>query len=223
VQAATAAEGNQWKIARIAPAFDGDHANGALHVGVGHAYDALRGRNAIEPQRARHPVDGRRGARHIDGHLARQKLIGCDTAQHHMRVGHRRQVACAIAGRAGVGACAFRADAQETALIDARNGPSARADGVNIEHRHAHRKSIHRGLGCQAELAVPQAHIGGSPTHIERERTLETTRAGRFRRADYATRGTGKNGAHRVTPRLRHGDKSAVRLQNRDAVPGAAA
>jgi len=34
---------------------------------------------------------------------------------------------------------------------------------------------------------------------------------------------TGKNGAHSVTPRLRHGDEPSVRLQNADATPAAAA
>src|SRR5258708_31073501 len=72
-------------------------------------------------------------------------------------------------------------------------------------------------------MAVPEAHIGGGSAHIERERALETAPASGFRSADYATRGTGKNGAHGVTPRFGHGDESAVRLQNGDAVPAATA
>src|SRR5215472_9371553 len=53
-----------------------------------------------------------------------------------MRVGDGGFIAESIASRTGIGTCAFRADAQQTAFIDAGDRASAGAYGVNIEQSH---------------------------------------------------------------------------------------
>ena len=85
-------------------------------------------------------IHGRGGARGIEMHLAADELVRGDAAQHDVRVGNRGPVAFAIAGRAGIGARALRTHAQQAAFIHARDGAAARADGMDIEHRHAHRE-----------------------------------------------------------------------------------
>ena len=73
--------------------------------------------------------------RRIQMHLAADQLIRRDAPQHDVRVRHRGPVALAVAGRPGIGARALRTYAQQSAFIHARDGPAARADGVDIEHR----------------------------------------------------------------------------------------
>ena len=50
VQAAGAAEGDERELARVEAALDGDHAQRPAHLGVGHAHDAERGLERVEPE-----------------------------------------------------------------------------------------------------------------------------------------------------------------------------
>ena len=108
--------------------------------------------NAADAQLARDGIDGRGCPRCIQLHFAADQLVRRDAPQHDVRIRHRGLAAFAVAGRPGIGARAFRTHAQQSAFIHARDGAAARADGVNIEHRHAHRKAVDGRLQCFARL-----------------------------------------------------------------------
>ncbi len=127
-------------------------------------------------------------------------------------------MAFAIAGRSRIGARALGTHAQQPAFVHARDGAAARADGMDIEHRHADRKSVDGSLQGFARLAVAQAYVGGRAAHIEAENARESGELGYFERADHAAGGSGEHGADRVPARFLGRHETAVRLHDRDRV-----
>ena len=222
VQAARAAKSDQREIARVVAALDRDNANRALHVCVGDAQDSRRGGRAIELELACDAVHGRSGADDVDGHRAAEQLPRVDAPQHYVRVGDRGLHADSIAGAPWIGAGALRTHAQQSAGVHARNGASARAHGVNIEHRDADRQAVHHSLGGFTRRSVGQAHIGGSASHVEAQYAPEAAVAGGFERTHDASSRTREHRAHGMPRRFARRKKPAVGLHDRDAITAGA-
>ncbi len=155
-------------------------------------------------------------------HLSADQLIRRDAPQHDVRVGHRGTVAFAVTGRPGIGARALGPHAQQAAFIHARDGAAARADGVDVEHGHAHREAVDGSLQRFARLAVAKAHIGGSAAHIEAQNARETGELGDFEGADHAAGGSGEHRTDGMPPCFLGRHETAVRLHDRDRVAAGA-
>ena len=156
MQTAASAEGHQRKLARIVTAFDRDHANGPLHIGVGDAQNARRGGDAIHFQTASNEPTAA-AARSASTRIPPPSMR-LNAPQHHVRIGDRRFRPGAVTGRSRIGAGALRTHAQQPARIHARDGTAARAHGVNVEHRHANRKAVDRSTSVVSR-AAPSARL----------------------------------------------------------------
>ena len=94
-----------------------------------------------------------------------------DLADEHVGIGHRKRPAAPIAGRAGVGARALRADLK-ACTIKRQNRPATCSHGVDAHHGRTHAHTGHPGLKRSLELAREVAHVGGRATHIETDDAL---------------------------------------------------
>ena len=106
-----------------------------------------------QPELLGEPADGLDGGLAVERHPAAEEALRVEPAEHDVRVADRRLLAAvAVAGRAGVGARAARADAEGAALVDVGDRAAAGADRVHVEHRHEQRvaadpRVARRGLG----------------------------------------------------------------------------
>ncbi len=222
VQAAGPAKRNQRKILRVVAALDRNDPQRPLHVGIDHRnYPQRRGlgRRETGPRRQtggiRQPGQGRLCRRHIERHLAAQKLVGGQPAQNQVGVGDGGlSPAVAVAHRAGIGPGAGRPHPQRAAGIHRRQRTAARAHGVNIDDRNPQRQPANLGLGGDLRLAHRQRHIGGSAAHVESDNLLKAGGLGHRPRPDHAAGRARQHAAHRLTPGLAGPDAAPVRLHH---------
>ena len=159
------------------------------------------------------------GGRNVELHLAAEKALGVEPAEHQIGVGHRRLGAAeAVAGRSGRGARALRADAQR-AVVDARDRAAAGADFENVHHRDLHRQRLlvaadQRRAGGQRLAVVDDAGFGGGAAHVERDRVVDAEHPAQRLRADHARRRSGFQHAHALALRLFGLVESAGRLHD---------
>ena len=99
-----------------------------------------------------------------------------NAAEDQIGVGDGRLVAAVrIAHRAGLGAGAARPDFEMPLARDPGNRTAAGADGLDIDHRHAHRKAPDRAAVGDARLGVlDQAEIGRGAAGVERDQVGKT-------------------------------------------------
>ena len=123
VQRTGAAIGDQREIAGIEAALGGDALDRVGHGGGGDAQDAVGGRRDVQCRAAwRRASSARSAAVDVELHLAAEEAVGAEPAEHQIGVGDGRLGAAeAVAGRAGRGAGALRADAQAAVLDAARS------------------------------------------------------------------------------------------------------
>ena len=117
-----------------------------------------------------------------------QASVGPQAPEQELGVGRGRELAAAaVAGGTGVGARRLRADAEDAALVDVRDRAAARADRVDVDHRH-HRLVV-------ADLRVEQvshpqlaarrdADVGRGAADVERDDVVEARDAARPDAAD---------------------------------------
>ena len=134
---ASAAGRNIGEFARIETTLDGDFTHTLRHVVAGHAVHARRGLLNRQAHRFGDVfLDGGAGRCHVQAHLAAGKEAGIEIAQHDVGIGRCRQFAAlGVAGRSGVGTRAVRPHTQHATLVQPANGATARAYGVDVEHR----------------------------------------------------------------------------------------
>ena len=80
------------------------------------------------------------------------EMCGLDLSHHHVCIGHGQRATPAVAGGAGVGACAFGADA-ETGAVKAEDGAATGRHGVDAHHGRAHAHARHLRFELTLELA----------------------------------------------------------------------
>src|SRR5438270_4716556 len=101
-------ECQQYKIARIETAFDRDHANSSLHVGVHHPNHSARSTRDVRPHATSEPLDSFGCPLRIQTHAAAEKILREEPSSHQVRVGYGRTVAPSITCGAGFGTCTLR-------------------------------------------------------------------------------------------------------------------
>ena len=143
------AERQQREGGEIDPALGGKNAHLIRHAHVDDALDAGRGRDRVHPQRTG-DVGLERCARgrKVEGLRAAEKIVGIKVAGHEVGVGHRRaQSAASIAGGAGIGASALRADVEKPAAVEPSDRAAAGGDRGHIEGGHVDLPARDDGFG----------------------------------------------------------------------------
>ena len=202
---AGAAEREQREFARIDAALDGHLPDGIRLVPVGDLDDAFRelfrAHVAGEPRRER----GDAGARaiHIEANAAADQRRR-DAAHDQIGIGDGRLVAAIrVAHGAGLGAGTARPDLEMTLAADPGDRAATRADGLDVDHRDAHRERTdgtaigHMRLGTFDQAEIGRGAAGVQGDHIGKPRHLGNDRA--------AERAGGR-------PRQRRGDRFAHHL-----------
>ena len=205
MQRAGAAERHQRIVARIAAALGRDELDGAHDIGVGKLQG--RGRRLLDAE-SEAGGDGLEGAARglaVERHATPQEGAGADGTDHDVGIGRGGlDAAFAVAGRAGIGTGALRADAQHAAVVDPGDRAAARTDRDDVEHRRADRQSVNLAFRGQRRPAVlHQADVGRGAAHVEGDEILVTRARGLARGADHAGRRAGiKRGDSALAHRL---------------------
>ena len=98
-----------------------------------------------------------RAACGVEKDVAADELPGVQVAEHDERVGERRaRPASPVAGGAGIGACALRADADDALRVDLDDAAAARSDLRHVDERELD--------GVAAALDQPAAEVDPAPT-----------------------------------------------------------
>ena len=171
------AGGDERELARVVPAPDAVQLDRLRHPELLDLQGAERSllRRDAEPGCDRlHRLPRELG---IELHVAaEQPAVRPQPSEQELRIGRRRLgAATAVAGGAGIGACGFRADAEDAAGVDVGDRAAAGADRVDVDHRH-HRLVV-------ADLRVEQvphpqqpagrdADVGGRAADIERHHVV---------------------------------------------------
>ena len=204
VLAAGAAEALQGEAADIMAFLHADLLDRVGHVGDRDAQKPLRqGARVLRLAGGLRHLGGQSGEFRLH-HLGVQRFVafgaengrevrGHDFADADVGVRHRQRAAAPVAGRAGIGAGAVRADAQAGA-VEMQDGTAAGGDGVDRHHRRAHPHPGDGGFKRTLKRAIVQRDVGGGAAHVEAD---DARQAGGFRRArgaDDAAGGAGEDG-----------------------------
>ena len=163
VHGAGAAEADEDEVARVVAALHRDQVERVDHRGVRDLDDAVRRLVTSRPSGfAQRSSIARARALDVEADLAAEEVVGVEPAEHDVRVGDGRLGAAApVADRAGVGARAPRADAQQPARVDPRDRAAARADLDEVDDRRPHRVA---GERQPADAGRPRGRRRGSPS-----------------------------------------------------------
>ena len=122
-----------------------------------------------------------------------------------------------IAHRPGLGAGAARADLEMALAADPGDRSAAGADGLDVDHRDAHRKRADRAaVGDVRPAALDQAEIGRGAAGVERH---HVGKAGEFRDHRAAERAGGRSGERRgdrLAHHLLRARDAAARLHHQE-------
>ena len=103
----------------------------------------------------------------IESEVSAQKALRLQPAEQQVGIRHRGLGAAAVTDRTGIGSGGFRADPQRSAGVEARDGASAGAYSMNVEHGHADGEAGNLGLAAGAGFAIDQRNVGGGSAHVE--------------------------------------------------------
>ncbi len=107
---------------------------------------------------------------------AAEEIVGVDPAQHEVGIGHRRlAAAAAVAGGAGLGAGALRADLEHAALVDPGDRAAASTDRADVDHRDLDRHTpLDLEGGGEALLAADHRRdVGRGAAHVDRDQVVD--------------------------------------------------
>lgn len=163
------------------------------HPGRRDAQDAFGRRDRVEVERIGDPFAERGyGRSKIERHLAAEKTVDAQPAEHQIGVGDRRLLSAeAVAHRARLGAGALRTDTQRTTGLDAGDAAAAGADLLNVNHRHLNRQPAdiaadHRIAGHQHLTIMNNTGLGSGAAHIEGDGAADAGRVAQRLGADHA-------------------------------------
>src|SRR5690348_5441766 len=100
-----------------------------------------------------------------------------------------------VADGTGIGPGGFGTDAENSGGVEAGEGASAGADGMDIEHGDADGKSGDVGVIGGLDFAFDQGDVGGGASHVEGDDAVEAAGAGGGGGAHDAS---GRAGEHRA-------------------------
>ena len=209
----------QREAARIDAALDRHLADGVGLVPVGDLDDAVG--ELLGAHRAGQPLRQRRRARARARRIERDAAADQgrrDAAEHEIGVGDGRLGAAArIAHRPGLGAGAARADLEMAFAADPGDRAAAGADGLDVDHRDAHRERADRAaIGDVRLAALDQAEIGRGAAGIERHHVGEAGDLGDHGAAERAGRRTRQRGGDRLAHDLLGAGDAAARLHHQE-------
>ena len=135
VQAGGAPAGDQGHLSGIDALRDRDLPDRTDDVLGGDRQRRVSGFVDTEPERTcERPLDGRVRSVCLQGQTPAQEVVGVDPPEHDGGVGDGRVAAAvAVAGWARLGACALRADAEQTAGVDPDDRAPAGADRLDVD------------------------------------------------------------------------------------------
>ena len=175
VHRAAAAAGNEHEVARVVAAPHRDELQRVDHVGVDEADDPVGELRRRQAERAAEGAERLLGGGAADSERATQEVVGVEDARDELRVGDGGLGAAAlVAGRAGLGTCALRANANGAAGVDPGDRAAAGADLDDVDDGHHHRVAGVVGapanlvLGGRRDLAVEdQRALGSGAADVE--------------------------------------------------------
>ena len=230
VQGTGAAIGEQHEIAGIETALGGDALHRVGHRGGGDAQDSVGGLDRAHAERiADLAFERALGGGDVELHLAAQKALGAEPAEHQIGIGHGRLGAAeAVTGGTGRSARALRAEA-ERAVVDAGDRAATGRDLENVHHGDLHRQRLfvaadQRRARGQSLAVIDDAGLGGGAAHVEGDGIVDFQRPAQRLRADDARSRPGLQHAHALVLGLFGFVEPAGRLdhQERAGEPGLA-
>lgn len=191
-QAASAPEARIDEIARVAASGDQHLLDRLRHVFAADADHALGGGQRGQPDLGGQLLHRLFGGGHVKVDLAVQRRV--QPAQQQVGVGDGGLgAAAAIADRAELGTRAFRPDAQRAAGIHPADRAAARADAVDVQHRHDDRHFPFQLVvaGDQPLAMLDDGHIEAGAADIGMQDALEAALLGQVAGIGDAAGGTG--------------------------------
>ena len=206
----------------IVPARDADLANGIGHVVDCNGEKAFGDRGEVLRlgQRRSHcfePFSGRIRVERLvaagSEHAGEERRV--DPAKEQIAVGNRQRSALAITGGTGIGARAFRPDAEPSA-IELADRAAPGSDRMDLHHRRGHAHARNHAVAGHLVFARVMRDIGAGPAHVEPDQPVVPERGARGDHPDHAARGARQDGIL-AAERTDFG-KPAVRLHEPQAV-----
>ena len=164
----------------------------------------------------------RLGRCNVKLHFTAEEVVGVESSQQDIGVGHRRfRAAAAVAGGTRHRACALRANPQRIALADARDAAAAGADFEDIHHRDLDRQRLlvaadQRAPGRQRLAVADHASLRRRAAHIEGDGVLQAELRADGLRADHTSRRAGLQHADAIPARMLDGKQAAGRLHDEE-------
>ncbi len=218
-----AAIGDQREIRRIEAALGRHPAHHMRHFRRGDAQDAFGGFGQRQPERLCDLVVERTfRAFDVELHLAAEKAVGGEPAEHEIGVGDGRLLAAEpVAHRTGHRAGAFRPDAHRAGKPGARDAAAAGADLLDVDHRHLHRQARgiaadQRAAGHQHMAVVNDARLRRRAAHVEGDGVAEAHAVAQNLGADHARGGAGFQHANAGVARFVDVEQPAARLHDEE-------
>ncbi len=173
-----AAEADQRIAPRIAAFLDQVNARRARHAFGHDLEDAGRRRDRRQAERFRDLEHRALGRGAVELHASAKEEIRVEIAEHEIGVGHCWQsAALAVAGRAGIGPGAVRADLEQADLVDAGDRAAAGADFDHVDDRRLDRQAAalleamdagrFHARGNVDRAVLHQAGLGRGAAHVE--------------------------------------------------------
>ena len=149
---------------------------------------------------------------------------GGNAAEHQIGVGDGRLVAAVrVAHRSGLGAGAARSDLEMALAGDPGDRAAAGADGLDVDHRNAHREGADRAAVGDVRLAAfDQAEIGRGAAGVERHDVGKAGDLGDHRAAERAGRRSRQRRGDRLAHHLLGARDAAARLHDQERLVAAA-
>ena len=233
MQGSGAAERDHRPGGDVLPPLDGVDPGRVRHVLVDHLGDGERGERVGE-------IEGRpdRAADRLDRPLrgkpdrSTRELRRIDAPEHDVGVRHRRPLAApVVAGGAGVGPRARRADVEASHFVHPRDGPPAGPDLDHLDGRNAHREAASlevpvgashlEGAGRLRLVSVDEADLGRRPAHVEGDRVLVAALARDLGGEDRAAGRPGLDEPDREAGRVAEGGEPAAGGHEEERAPEA--
>ena len=159
-----------------------------------------------------------RGTRCRDVELLRaaEEIVRVEIAAHEVGIGDRRpRAAASVAGRAGIGAGALRADIEEPAAVDPGDRAAAGGDRGHVERRHVDLPARDHAFGdLERRAAFDEGDVGAGAAHVEGDEPGSRLGSRKMRARLRARGGAGEQRMHGAAARDRRRERhhAAVRL-----------
>ena len=183
-----------------------------MQGGRRHRQDALDRGGQVDAEPGCHRRQRRRRARRVEPHAAAGKGAGIEEAAGKEGIGQRRpRAAASVAGRAGIGARAFRSDLEHAGLIEPDHRSAAGADRRDADHRHHDRKvGDVFGLADLGAAILDEGDVGAGAADVERDQVALPRAGGDRDRADHPRGRSGQQGFGRCQARAARAHDPAV-------------